>query len=88
LSHHRLGKAFLVIENPVIKHIMDAGDKVRLNIVKIRRKKGYTQEKLAYEADVSKGYLSEIESGKKSPTVRTLQKLADTLEVPLSKLLS
>jgi len=67
---------------------MDAGDKVRLNIVKIRRKKGYTQEKLAYEADVSKGYLSEIESGKKSPTVRTLQKLADTLEVPLSKLLS
>ncbi len=67
---------------------MDATDKVRQNIVKIRREKGYTQERLAYEAEISKGYLSEIESGKKSPTVRILQKIADTLEVPLSKLVT
>lgn len=68
--------------------VMDATDKVRRNIVKIRQEKKYTQERLAYESGISKGYLSEIESGKKSPTVRTLEKLAETLNVPLSRLTS
>ena len=67
---------------------MNATEKVRKNIIKIRKKKGYTQERLAYEAEISKGFLSEIESGKKSPTVKTLGKIADTLEVSLSKLTS
>ncbi|HLB59898.1 MAG TPA: helix-turn-helix transcriptional regulator [Bdellovibrionota bacterium] len=65
---------------------MNASDRVRHNIIKIRKEKGYTQERLAYESDMSKGHLSEIESGRKSPTVRTLEKIAETLEVPLSKL--
>ena len=67
---------------------MDATTKVRRNIVKIRQEKGYTQERLAYESGISKGYLSEIESGKKSPTIRILEKLAETLGVPLSKFTS
>lgn len=63
---------------------MDANEKVRRNIIKIRTEKGYTQERLAYESGISKGYLSEIESGKKSPTVRTITKLAETLEISLA----
>ncbi len=65
---------------------MKASQRVALNIIKVRKEKGYTQERLAYESDISKGYLSEVESGKKSPTVRTLAKLAEVLEVPLAKL--
>lgn len=66
---------------------MNATDRVRKNLIKIRTEKGYTQERLAYESDVSKGYLSELEAGKKSPTIRTLEKLAETLEVKLSKII-
>lgn len=64
---------------------MDQNDVVRKNITKFRTEKGYTQERLAYESEISKGYLSEIESGKKSPTVRTMVKLSKTLEVELFK---
>lgn len=65
---------------------MKATDRVRNNIIRIRQQKGYTQERLAYESDISKGYLSEIEAGKKSPTIRTLEKIAETLEIKLSDL--
>jgi len=67
---------------------MNATEKVRQNIIRIRQEKGYTQERLTYESGMSKGHLSEIESGEKSPTIRTLEKIADTLEVQLSKLVS
>ena len=65
---------------------MEASHRVRRNIVRIRMEKGYTQERLAYESGMSKGFLSEIESGKKSPTIRTLGKIAETLNISLSKL--
>lgn len=65
---------------------MDASERVRQNIVRIRKEKAYTQERLAYESGVSKGYLSEVESGKKSPTIKFLEKLADTLEISLTEL--
>jgi DNA-binding XRE family transcriptional regulator len=45
-----------------------------------------TSEKLAYEAGVSKGFLSEIENGHKLPTLKTIIKLADVLDVKLRKI--
>ena len=65
---------------------MDASERVRRNIIKIRNEKDYTQERLAYKSGISKGYLSEIESGKKSPTIRTITKLAETLEISLAEI--
>lgn len=57
------------------------------NISKIRKSKGITLEKLAYEMGLSKGNLSEIESGKKEPLALTLLLIAQGLEVPVSKLM-
>ncbi len=62
---------------------MKAGDKVRRNIVKLRQKKGWTQEKLAFEAELSKAGMCVIESGKRSPTVNTLTKIASALNVKI-----
>lgn len=56
------------------------------NISKIRKSKGMTLEKLAYWMGLSKGNLSEIESGKKEPMALTLFLIAQGLEVPISKL--
>jgi transcriptional regulator with XRE-family HTH domain len=56
-------------------------------IRELRRKKGLTLEKLAYENDISKGNLSDIENEKRSPSFYTLVKLANGLECRVKELL-
>ena len=46
-----------------------------------REQLGLTAEKLAWKADVAKSYLSELEAGKKAPTIPMLRHLAEHLEV-------
>ena len=45
------------------------------------------QATLAERLGISKSYLSELESGKKSPTLELVQKYADTFNMPLSSLM-
>ena len=56
-------------------------------IQKYRIKGGYTQESLAEAVDLSTSYVSEIETGKKRPSMKTLEKIAAVLGVPLVALL-
>lgn len=69
------------------KEKTDALRKLGRTISTQRQKRGLTLEKLAYETGISKGNLSEIESGKRDARYWTLRKIADGLEVPLSALL-
>lgn len=58
------------------------------NIKKIRKKKEISQDKLSKLADVTLTTLTKIEAGmNKNPTIKTLQKIARALEVPIEKLL-
>ena len=50
-------------------------------IAAVAKKKKLSVNKLADFAGVGRGYLSEMMRGKKSPTVRTLAKLATALGV-------
>ena len=45
------------------------------------------QTTLAERLGISKSYLSELESGKKSPTLELLQKYSETFNMPLSSLI-
>ena len=54
----------------------------------LREEAGLTLEKLAYEADCSKGHLSNLERGLVMPTVATLQALAERLGVLVADLVS
>jgi len=57
------------------------------NIRKYRKKKGLSQDKLAKLADVTHTTLVKLESGvNDNPTIRTLRKIAEALEVSLDKL--
>ena len=57
------------------------------NIRKLRNKKGWSQEKLAREADISYQTLIKIEQDRiKNPKLQTLIKLAKALGVSLDKL--
>jgi transcriptional regulator with XRE-family HTH domain len=50
----------------------------------LREAKGYTLQELAVRAKVSLSYLSEIERGSKRPSLKTIDKLAQALDVPRS----
>lgn len=56
------------------------GDELR----KAREAKGWTQETLAFEAGVSRNYVSILERGKKSPTVNVLIRVCKALGVKAS----
>ena len=51
-----------------------------------RKHKGLTAQALADAAGVSKPYVSQIESGKRKGTAKTLKALADALGVPVGAL--
>ncbi len=53
---------------------------------KLRRDKDLSQEALAYEAKSNRTYISELERGLKSPTITTLDNLANSLGITISEL--
>jgi transcriptional regulator with XRE-family HTH domain len=53
-------------------------------IAKCRQKRGFSIEKLAYEMGMSKGNLSDIESGKRDPRFTTLRAISIGLRVPFA----
>lgn len=63
--------------------------KIGARIVYFRKIKGLTQERLAGEVGISPQYLSRIENGSypKSVSLSTLMRIAQKLEVPMSKLM-
>ena len=62
---------------------MDIKRQLGQRIRAIRKKKGYTQEKLAELINIEPPSLSYIETGKFAPAVETLQKLSEVLNVDI-----
>lgn len=50
-------------------------------LTRLRTDRGWSQQRLANEADVDKATVNQIERGRRSPNVETLEKLADALGV-------
>jgi len=57
------------------------------NMKHIRAKKKMSQGDIARALEVDRGYISNIENGKKNPTISTIQKLANALGVSADELL-
>jgi len=53
-----------------------------------RKEKGLSQEKLAELAKVDAKTIIQIEGGKRNPTLKSLQKIANSLKVPLRDLIT
>jgi transcriptional regulator with XRE-family HTH domain len=60
---------------------MDLRSRVAKNLRDIRIAKGVSQEDLAHRAKLNRNYIGMLESGKNSPTVKTLEKIAQALEI-------
>jgi len=64
---------------------MDVRRIVGRNLRRLRLERGLSQEALAHDAEIAPSYLSQIESGKRSPTVTLLQGLATVLRTPITE---
>lgn len=62
-------------------------EKLGETIIKIRKKKGFSQDELALLSDVDRSYLAEVEEGKANPSIKFLYKIARALKVRISELL-
>jgi len=50
-------------------------------IKELRKKRGLTQEELAWKSAISLNFLGQIERGQKKPSIETLRNISDTLEI-------
>jgi len=67
---------------------MKMSNKISENLKKLRRKKGYSIEKVARLANLSLNTIVKIENGvNKNPTIETLTKIAKALEVGVDDLI-
>lgn len=57
-------------------------------IINLRKEKQMSQETLAFEAGVSRHFMYRLENNLASPTVKTLEKIADALKIMPSKILN
>ena len=62
-------------------------DIIRINIKKYRKEKGYTQQRLSEEAQMSMDYLAEIESVKRSKSfsIAILGRISEVLNVEIEE---
>ncbi|PWB38334.1 MAG: DNA-binding protein [Parcubacteria group bacterium] len=61
--------------------------KLGVNVRRIREEKGMTQGDLCRKLALDRAYLSNVESGKKNPTLATIERLAEALGVSVDELL-
>ncbi len=56
-------------------------------IMEIRKGKNISQQELALKSDLSQPFISHLEQDKRSPTINTLYKIANGLDIPLKDFL-
>jgi transcriptional regulator with XRE-family HTH domain len=57
--------------------------RVGLRIKELRNKQGYSQEKLALEADLDRTYINSVENGRRNISIKSLSKIAFALDASL-----
>lgn len=67
--------------------MQEISKKLGQNLKKARAMKKLSQGALARLLEVDKGYISNTENGKKNPTLATIQRFAEALEVSADELL-
>lgn len=60
---------------------MDLRDVLATNLRRLRHDRGLAQDDLAYEAEISRSYLSQLEKGAFYASLKILEKLASALGV-------
>lgn len=65
---------------------MDIKVQFGMRIKYLRKLKGWSQEDLALNSDINKNYISDLERGRRNPTLVVMERIAIALDIPLSEL--
>lgn len=71
---------------PPRRHQQDAATALGRRIKKLRELKGWSQERLAEQADLDRSYIAGIEVGARNPSLKALDRLARAFSVRLGAL--
>ena len=55
-------------------------------VKELRKQRGLSQEKLAFEAELERSYISDVETGRRNVALRNINGLAKALSVTLAEL--
>ena len=67
---------------------MDIRVRLGLNVRRLRDERGWSQEDYADRAGIHRTYVSDIERGRRNPTITVVEKLAVPFGIGASELLS
>lgn len=67
---------------------MEIRARLAANVRKAREAKGWSQEDFADRAGIHRTYVSDIERGRRNPTITVVEKLARPFEMTASELLA
>lgn len=56
-------------------------------IARVRQSRGLTQEVLSGLSDIGRSHLSAIERGERKPTLETIYRISNALDIPMSKVM-
>lgn len=66
---------------------MEIRQRLGSNVKRLRLAMGLSQEEFAHRADVHRTYVSDIELGKRNPTIEIVEQLAVALKIKPGRLL-
>ncbi|MFA5481516.1 MAG: helix-turn-helix transcriptional regulator [Bacilli bacterium] len=55
-------------------------------IATLRKLRGWNQEELAFRSNLNRNYLSDLENGRRNPSLKVLEKIAFAFEISLESL--
>jgi putative transcriptional regulator len=73
---------FAIVNTKEEKYFKELGSKIK----ELREEKGLDQKAFAFDCEIGRTQLHMIENGKTNPRLGTLMKIANALEISLSKL--
>jgi transcriptional regulator with XRE-family HTH domain len=65
---------------------MNILEQLGMRIKYLRKRKGWSQEDLALEANVNKNYICDLEKGRRNPTLKLLEKISLAFNITISEL--
>lgn len=52
-----------------------------MRIAYLRKKLGWSQEELAFRSNINKNYLSDLERGRRNPSLKIIERLANAFSI-------
>lgn len=65
----------------MVKSPKSAREILALNLIRLRKQRGWTQEALAYEASLNRTYVGDLERQARNVSIDNIERLAVALEV-------